>query len=387
MNKIQFIDLQSQRQALKKPVSELFDKVLTHGAFILGPEVNQLEDDLTKYTGALETVTCSNGTDALRLLLLAHNVGPGDAVFVPTFTFASTAEVVAQSNATPVFVDVCPDTFNIDPQSLKEALQTLDPSLKPKGLITVDLFGLPANYDALHEVAETHGLWIVADSAQSFGGKYKGKNVGTLAQTTATSFFPSKPLACYGDGGAIFTTDPKMGALIRSLRNHGCGEDRYDHIHIGLNSRLDTLQAAVLIEKLKIFPDELKRRHEIANFYGEHLSHVLEVPQVPADYDPAWGLYTVICKPEQREALIETLSNHQIPSNVYYRKPLHLQPAYAHYPRAQKQLAQAERLVNSVLSLPMHPYITDDQLSHIVEVVKGFYQSTKATQKTAEAIS
>lgn len=371
--KIEFIDLQSQRQALGARIPAVLDQVLTHGGFILGPEVDQLERDLVQYTGAADCISCSNGTDALRLVLLAHQVGPGDAVFVPTFTFASTAEVVAQANATPVFVDVCPDTFNLDPQSLAQALEKLDPGLKPKGIIAVDLFGLPADYDAIQSIADQHGLWVMADAAQSFGGGYHNKKVGNLAHTTSTSFFPSKPLACYGDGGAIFTTDPSMSALIRSLRNHGCGTHRYDHIHIGLNSRLDTLQAAILIEKLKIFPAELTRRKAIAAYYQEHLAPYVTVPNTPAGYEHAWGLYTMVVPADKRQGLIDHLQAAQVPSNVYYRKPLHLQPAYEHFPRAQNSLIHAERLTNSVLSLPMHPYLTDNHVERIVETVKAFF--------------
>lgn len=372
MSKIEFIDLQSQRQALGSRIPAVVDQVLSHGGFILGPEVEQLEKDLTAYTGATDSISCSNGTDALRLVLLAHGIGPGDAVFVPTFTFASTAEVVAQANATPVFVDVCPETFNLDPKSLEQAIASLDPKLKPKGIIAVDLFGLPAPYEAIQAIADAHQLWVMGDAAQSFGGMYQNRRVGNLAHTTATSFFPSKPLACYGDGGAIFTTDPNMSALIRSLRNHGCGTHRYDHIHIGMNSRLDTIQAAILIEKLKIFPEELKRRKAIAAYYQSHLAAVVQVPQTPPGYEHAWGLYTMVVPADKRQRLIDHLHAQDIPSNVYYRKPLHLQPAYQHFPRAQQTLPVAERLTQSVLSLPMHPYLTDAQVERIAKTVKDF---------------
>lgn len=381
MSKVQFIDLQSQRLAMGDRVSAVVETVLEHGRYILGPEVTELESALSEYTGANHTITCSDGTDAIRLALLAHNVGPNDAIFVPTFTFASTAEMVAICNATPVFVDVCPKTFNMDPQSLKQAIQSLDPALKPKGIITVDLFGLPANYDPIHEIAAENNLWVIADAAQSFGGKYHGKTVGSLAQMTTTSFFPSKPLACYGDGGAVFTTDPQMAELLESLRNHGCGKHRYDHIHIGLNSRLDTIQAAILLEKLNIFPNELKRRHEIAKIYGDALQGLLQTPIAPEGSHHAWGLYTIVCQPGDREPLIEVLEAHEIPSNVYYRKALHLQPAYRHYPRAQQQLVNAEHLCETVLSLPMHPYLTDEHCDQVIEAVKSYYH-TSSTDST-----
>ncbi len=370
INKIEFIDLQAQRHKLGEKIPQAIEKVLAHGGYILGPEVLKLEEELKSYAQADDVITCSNGTDALRLLLLAHKVGPGDAVFVPTFTFASTAEVVALCNATPIFIDVCPHTFNIDINSLQQAIANLDKNLKPKGIIAVDLFGLPADYASINEIAEKNNLWVIADAAQSFGGSINGKKVGTLAATTATSFFPSKPFACYGDGGAIFTNDKELGTVIRSLRNHGCGVHRYDHIHIGLNSRLDTIQAAILLEKLAIFPEELKRRNAIAEQYAHALKEVVQIPITPKDKGHAWGLYTIGCHPEQREDLMQNLQANGIPTNVYYRKPLHLQPAYQHYPRASEQLKNAELACNKVLSLPMHPYLTDEQVEFISKQVK-----------------
>ncbi len=371
INTIEFIDLQAQRRLIGDKIPKAIEKVLAHGGYILGPEVQKLEEKLIGYTQAEDAITCSNGTDALRLLLLAYKVGPGDAVFVPTFTFASTAEVVAESHATPVFIDVCPHTFNIDPKSLEKAIASLDKKLTPKGIIAVDLFGLPADYDALHEVAQHHNLWVISDAAQSFGGGIGDKKVGNFTVATTTSFFPSKPLACYGDGGAVFTNDKDLSTVIRSLRNHGCGVHRYDHIHIGLNSRLDTIQAAVLLEKLAIFPQELARRQEIAQFYTNELREVVQVPLVPKGKTHAWGLYTIATQIDQREGLMAALQESGVPNNVYYRKPLHLQPAYQHFPSATEQLKNAEMACNKVLSLPMHPYLTDDQLSYICKQVKN----------------
>lgn len=371
ISKIEFIDLQAQRHLIGDKIPKAIEKVLAHGGYIFGAEVQKLEEKLMDYTKAEDAITCANGTDALRLLLLAYNVGPGDAVFVPTFTFASTAEVVAQANATPVFIDVCPHTFNIDPKSLEKAIATLDKKLTPKGIIAVDLFGLPADYDAIHDLAKQNQLWVISDAAQSFGGGIGDKKVGNLALATTTSFFPSKPLACYGDGGAIFTNDKDLSTVIRSLRNHGCGVHRYDHIYVGLNSRLDTIQAAILLEKLAIFPQELKRRQEIAEFYTNALREVIQVPLTPKGKTHAWGLYTVAAQIDQREDLINALQASGVPSNVYYRKPLHLQPAYQHYPRADEQLKNAELACNKVLSLPMHPYLTDDQLHFICNAVKA----------------
>lgn len=368
--KIEFIDLQAQRRALGESIPQAMQQVLEQGCYILGPEVSKLEENLSLYTGAKDVITCSNGTDALRLLLLAYQVGPGDAVFVPTFTFASTAEVVAQANATPIFVDICPHTYNLDIHSLQQAIEiAAKKKLHAKGIIAVDLFGLPANYEAIHEIACAHDLWVIADAAQSFGGAIQNKKVGTLASTTATSFFPSKPLACYGDGGAIFTTDEKMGTLIRSLRNHGCGQHRYDHIHVGLNSRLDTLQAAILIEKLRIFPLERARRKEIAAIYSSLLKDIVQVPTHSPEITHAWGLYSILCPQDSRERLVDYLQSVGIPSNVYYRKPLHLQPAYQHFPRASLKLPNAEAICQKVLSLPMHPYLTNEQAEYIAHHV------------------
>ncbi len=365
IQKIEFIDLQAQQHLLGKKIPDAIAKVLKHGLYILGPEVSMLEEQLKEYTGAEDVITCSNGTDALRLLLLHYDLGPNDAVFVPTFTFASTAEVIAEAKATPVFVDLDPDTYNIDPKSLIEAISSIqNTNLQPKGIIGVDLFGLPANYPEIEAIAKAHNMWVIADAAQSFGGSIDNKQVGTLATTTAASFFPSKPLACYGDGGAVFTTDKEIGARIRSLRNHGCGSHRYDHINIGLNSRLDTLQASILIEKLKIFPNEMKRRQEIAKQYNDSLQSI-SCPIPPNKYTHAWGLYTVACDPSIRDSLMESLSEKGIPCNVYYRKPLHLQPAYQAFPKARKNLEQAERACQSVISLPMHPYLTDEQVEYI----------------------
>ena len=366
--KIEFIDLHAQQRALGKALPEAINRVLEHGGYIFGPEVHELEKNLTAYVGSKDTVSCANGTDALRLLLMAKNIGPGDAVLVPTYTFASTAEVVAESKATPVFIDICPKTYNIDPVSVEAALHQLKSlPLKPRGIIAVDLFGHPANYPVLEEIAKAHDLWLISDAAQSFGGGIQDKRVGNLTSMTTTSFFPSKPLAGYGDGGAIFTNDEDLAKTLRSLRNHGCGVHRYDHIHIGLNSRLDTLQAAIINEKLKLFPQEAIRRREIAKRYHEKLENHVIVPRHSSDITHAWGLYTIICPVGKRDALLESLPQMQIPCNVYYRKPLHLQPIYEHFPRSAPKLSVAEDLSQRALSLPMHPYLTDEQVDYIAE--------------------
>lgn len=376
VEKIEFIDLQAQRRFLGNSINEGIQSVLAHCGFVLGPEVTELESALSQYAGALESITCSSGTDALTLLLMALNVGPQDAIFVPTFTFASTAEVVAQLHATPVFVDIDPQTYNIDPNSLLEAIATIKKTnLKPKGMIAVDMFGLPADYPTLQNLANKHDLWLISDAAQSFGGGIQDKMVGNLTKMTTTSFFPSKPLACYGDGGAVFTNDPQLGKIIRSLRNHGQGVQRYEHIHIGLNSRLDSIQAAILKEKLRIFSKEWQRRAEIAEFYNQKLKDTVQIPTVPTGFKHAWGLYTVNCQNEkERDYLAQYLNSKQIPNNVYYRKPLHAQPAYLHFPKARSSLEVAEKASQTVLSLPMHPYLSDQQLAYIVENVLSAFR-------------
>lgn len=371
LTKIEFIDLPAQRHKINDRLAHAIRNVLEHGAYILGPEVHALESALSDYIGDVETITCANGTDALKLVLLAKGIGPGDAVFVPTFTFASTAEVVAESKATPVFVDICPITYNMHPDSLELAIEKIkQTSLTPRGIIAVDLFGHPANYPALQKIADTHAIWLLADAAQSFGGQIHNKKVGNLTEITTTSFFPSKPLAGYGDGGAIFTRNPATAKLLRSLRNHGSGAHRYEHLHIGLNSRLDTLQAAILLEKLNIFPEENQRRQEIATQYHHLLADKVIVPETAPDIHHAWGLYTVICQEEQRDFLTDALPKHGIPCNVYYRQPLHHQPAYAHYPRATESLSVAEKLSRCVLSLPMHPYLTNTQVDYIARTLR-----------------
>lgn len=371
IEKIEFIDLQAQRNFLGDSLNQGIQKVLNHCGFVLGPEVTEFEEQLSQYTNAKECITCSSGTDALTLLLMALNVGPGDAVFVPTFTFASTAEVVAQLNATPIFIDICEETFNMDPESLLEALaQVKKTNLKPKGIIAVDMFGLPADYPSLQKLAERENLWLMADAAQSFGGGIGNQKVGNLVNMTTTSFFPSKPLACYGDGGAIFTQDVELGKTLRSLRNHGQGKQRYEHIHIGLNSRLDSLQAAILKEKLRIFEGERKRREQIAALYQHGLKNVVKTPHIPEGFTHAWGLYTIRCESEkERNFLAEYLTSMQVPNNVYYRKPLHAQPVYQHFPRATQNLIKAEESSRTVLSLPMHPYLTDAQVEYIIGCV------------------
>jgi dTDP-4-amino-4,6-dideoxygalactose transaminase len=339
--------------------------------------VRQLEDALGKFCGAKHVLSCSNGTDALGLILRALRVGPGDAVFCPIFTFAATAEVVVWFGATPVFVDVHDDTFNMDARSLDAAVQTAKAlSLRPAGVISVDLFGLPADYDLIESVCSTHGLWLLDDAAQAFGASYKGRRLGTVGLATGTSFFPAKPLGCYGDGGAVFTEDDALAETLASLRVHGQGSDKYDNINIGINGRLDTLQAAVLLEKLRVFPDEIDRRQQVAERYGVALADVAIVPKVPPDLTSVWAQYTIRVPPQRRDALIAALDEQGVPTAIYYPRPLHRQTAYRGYPIAGNGLPVSERIADEVISLPMHPYLEPDEQDFIANIVRAELRRT-----------
>jgi Predicted pyridoxal phosphate-dependent enzyme apparently involved in regulation of cell wall biogenesis len=368
---MQFIDLKSQLERIRPEIDAAIKRVLDHGVFIMGPEVYALEKQLAEFCGVKHAITCANGTDALGLGLMAKNVGPGDAVFVPSFTFAATAEVVCWMGATPVFIDSLEDTYNIDPKSLEQGIAHAKKlGLKPAGIIPVDLFGQPADYDAIQAIADEHSLWIMADGAQSFGASYKGRKVGNIGDMATTSFFPAKPLGCYGDGGAIFTNDDTLASIIKSLRVHGQGEDKYDNVRIGMNGRLDTIQAAILLEKLKIFSDELIARQKTADAYNNSLRDFVDVPLLSEDVTSAWAQYTV-CLPSHidRSTLMADLKKVGIPTMVYYVKPLHLQTAYRHYPTASgTTLPVCEDLAQRVLSLPMSGYVNG--LEQIIQTLK-----------------
>ena len=364
---IPFIDLAAQRRRLGTRLDRAILGVVDRGDFIMGAEVRQLEADLAAFCGAGHVVTCSNGTDALVLPLRAKGVGPGDAVFCPSFTFAATAEVVAWVGATPVFVDVCEGSFTLDAASLEAGVATARRAgLRPVAVIAVDLFGRPADYDAIEPVCAREGLWLIADSAQGFGSVYRGRRAGTIGLAATTSFFPAKPLGCYGDGGAVFTGDAGLAAAMRSLRVHGQGSDKYDNVRIGMNARLDTVQAAVLIEKLKIFPDEIAARNRIARRYGEALAAVAAVPAVAADITSVWAQYTLRLPAGRRDAIAAKLKAAGVPTAVYYPRPLHLQTAYRAFPVAGEGLPVSEALAAEVLSLPMHPYLDQPTQDRII---------------------
>jgi dTDP-4-amino-4,6-dideoxygalactose transaminase len=369
---IAFIDLAAQRRRLGKSIDEAMLRVVDHGAYILGPEVKTLENDLAAFCGARHVVSCANGTDALALVLMAKGIQAGDAVFCPSFTFAATAEVVAWTGATAIFCDALPDTFNLDPASLEAGIKVAkEKGLRPAAAIPVDLFGQPADYDAIEPICEREGIFVLSDAAQSFGASYRGRKVGSIGLATTTSFFPAKPLGCYGDGGAVFTEDPELADIMTSLRFHGKGADKYDNVRIGMNARLDTLQAAILIEKLRIFADEIEARNRVAARYNELLSEVAIVPWLIEGATSVWAQYTLRLPGFDREAFQAALKQAGVPTAVYYPRPLHQQTAYKDYPVAGNGLPVSERLAAEVVSLPMHPYLDEKTQDRIVAAVKG----------------
>ena len=368
---IPFIDVAAQRRRLGTAIDDAVTRVLNHCQFILGPEVRTFESDLAAFCGAGHVVTCASGTDALVLALRAMGVGPGDAVLCPSFTFCATAEVAALVGATPVFVDVDATTFNIDVKGIAGAVETArQAGLNPKAIIPVDLFGLPANHAAIRSAAAADNLLVLDDAAQSFGATCDNRRLGTFGLCTATSFFPAKPLGCYGDGGAVMTDDDGLADAMRSLRVHGQGSDKYDNVRIGLASRLDTIQAAILIEKLKIFPDEIDARNAIARRYNEGLNDVAIVPSVPPGMTSIWAQYTIRVRGGRRDALASELKAERIPTAIYYPIPLHRQQAYKQYPVGKGGVAVSDRLADEVISLPMHAYLDPSTQDRIIDATR-----------------
>lgn len=353
---MQFIDLAAQYQHLKERIDARIHAVLDHGHYIMGPEVYELEQKLSEYVGVKHTISCANGTDALTLALMVLEVKEGDAVFCPTFTFFATAETIAFEGATPVFVDSNKDTFNICPIDLEKRIQAViaEGRLKPKAIIAVDLFGLPADYPALRKIADKYGLKIIEDAAQGFGGEINGQRAGSFGDISTTSFFPAKPLGCYGDGGAIFTDNDEYAALLESLRVHGKGKDKYDNVRIGMNSRLDTIQAAILLEKLAEFPIELINRNKAAKKYSEELSGTYKVPIVPAGYTSSWAQYTV--QSDRRNEEMLHFKAQGIPTMIYYNMCMHEQKAFRSLGYKKGEFPVAEKHAETVFSLPMHGY-------------------------------
>ena len=370
---IPFTDIAAQRRRLGKSVDDAVARVLDHCQFINGPEVTELEAALAKFCGAKHVVSCASGTDALLMVLMAMEVGPGDAVLCPSFTFCATGEAVALTGATPVFVDVNEATFNMDAGSLRRGIATAKQrGLKPRAVIPVDLFGQSADHDAIAEVAQAEGLFVLDDAAQGFGASYKGRRIGSLGLATATSFFPTKPLGCFGDGGAIFTDDDRLAETLRSIRVHGQGSDKYDNVRLGLTGRLDTLQAAVLIEKLKIFEDEIAARNRVAERYGRGLSNLVTVPRLASGCNSIWAQYTIrLPKGADRDGFAAALRAQGVPTMVYYTKSMHQQTAYKDFPVADGGLPVSEMLSDDVISLPIHAYLDEPTQDRVIEAVRG----------------
>ncbi|MGH6735902.1 MAG: DegT/DnrJ/EryC1/StrS family aminotransferase [Methyloceanibacter sp.] len=365
-----FIDLAAQRQRMGDRIGRALLDVLESDQYILGPQVAEVERRLAVFCGAKHCISCANGTDALLLALMAENVGPGDAVFVPAFTFVATAEVPVLSGATPVFVDVRRDTFNMDTDSLEGAIGAAKArGLTPRCIIAVDLYGQPADYARIHDIAAAHGLLVIADAAQSFGAALSGKKVGTLAAYTGTSFYPSKPLGAYGDGGALFTDDDAKAKLLLSLRNHGKGPSQTETEEIGLNSRLDSFQAAVLLEKLGLFPAEIVARQAAAQRYNAALAAVAKVPELMAGTTSVWAQYTIIT--DRRDAVANACRAAGVPTAIHYTSPLHQLAPYRDYPTASGGLPNAEWLVDRVISLPMHGYLSHEAQDLVIDTVLG----------------
>lgn len=370
---VPFIDIAAQRRRLGKSIDEAVARVLTHCQFINGPEVTALEAALAKFSGARHVVSCASGTDALLMVLMAKQVGPGDAVLCPSFTFCATGEAVALTGATPIFVDVDEATFNMDTASLKRGIATArQRGLEPRAVIPVDLFGQSADHDAIGAIAEAEGLFVLDDAAQGFGASYKGRKLGTFGLATATSFFPAKPLGCFGDGGAIFTDDDALAETLRSIRVHGQGADKYDNVRLGITGRLDTMQAAILIEKLKIFEDEIAARNEVAERYARGLGNLVTVPRLASGCTSVWAQYTIrLPNGTNRDDFAAALRAQGIPTAIYYTKSMHQQTAYREFPVAEGGLPASERLSDDVISLPMHAYLDEATQQRVIEAVRG----------------
>lgn len=373
---MQFRDLKAQYQALKAEIDEAVNQVITDSNFISGRQVAELEQSLADYVGVKHCITCANGTDALTLALMAWGIKAGDAVFVPDFTFFSSGEVVSFEGALPVFVDVDKDTFNMSPESLEQAIQRTLSERKavPRAIVAVDLFGQPADYDRLRAIADRYGLKILEDGAQGFGGELHGKKACSFGDISTTSFFPAKPLGCYGDGGAVFTDDDAAADYLRSVRIHGKGECKYDNVRIGMNSRLDTIQAAVLQVKLKAFEQyELENVNAAAKEYTKLLKDVVKTPVVPEGYYSSWAQYTIQLEDrEAREGLQAYLKEKGIPSMVYYPKPMHRQKAFENVESEEKHFANTTELCDRVLALPIHPYMSRDDIGQVVDHIREY---------------
>ena len=371
---IPFIDLKTQQKYIRSKIDNRIKRVLDHGQYILGPEVKELENELSRFSNSKHVLCCSSGTDALLLALLGLKLQPGDGVIVPSFTFASSAEVMPLLGAVPIFIDVEETTFNLDPTKLKDTLDTANEmGVKVKGIMSVGLFGQPADMKPIKDFAIKNDLWVLDDAAQSFGGEYDNQKVGNLCEVTATSFFPAKPLGCYGDGGAIFTNDEEIYEIANSSHVHGMGKTRYEYDRIGMNARMSTIQAAILLEKLEIFPGEIKKRQEVVDNYNKHLSKLnlgLKLPYLKDKFKSSWAQYTVILPDDiNRELLQEKLKLKNVPTAVYYPIPLNEHKPYNQYPVSKAGLETTYKLSKTVLSLPMHPYLQEKDIIYITQSI------------------
>ena len=370
---VALFDIGAQRRRLGKSIDEAVARVLAHCQFVSGPEVAALEQALATFCGAKHVVSCANGTDALIMVLMALGIGRGDAVFCPSFTFCASASPVARTGATPLFVDVDEATFNMSAASLARGIATARKlGLTPKAVIPVDLFGQSADHDAIGKLARQEGLFVLDDAAQSFGASYHGRKLGTLANATTTSFFPTKPLGCYGDGGAIFTDDDSLADALRSIRVHGQGTDKYDNVRLGMTGRLDTIQAAVLLEKLKIFEDEISARNKVAAGYTNRLDNVVTVPRLAPGRTSVWALYTIrLPQGVDRDRFAADLKSKGVPTGIYYPRSLHQQSAYRDFPVVEGGLPVSERLSADVISLPMHAYLDEPSQERVIAAVRS----------------
>jgi dTDP-4-amino-4,6-dideoxygalactose transaminase len=381
---MQFIDLGAQRARIEDKIRSAIDNVVSSGAFIMGPQVAEFERKLADYVGVEHVIGCASGTDALLIPLMAKGIGTGDAVFVPSFTFASTAEVVALAGASPVFVDIDQDSYNMDPASLEAAIAMVEKEgrLQPKAVIPVDLFGLAADYKAIERIARKHGLFTISDAAQAIGGEASSQRCGSFGDVASTSFYPAKPLGCYGDGGAVMTNDGELAEIMRSVAFHGKGASQYDNVRVGLTSRLDTIQAAVLIEKLAILEDEMIARQRVAERYREGLGNYVKTAIVPSGIRSAWAQYAI--ELPERDDLQAHLKSQGIPSVIYYVKPLHKQAAYDRFSVAPGGLPVTEAKPKSILCLPMHPYLSEEDQDRVIGEIREFVLSSPARMAAAE---
>ena len=367
---MEFLDLKTQQKRIRKPLEKRINKILDHGAYIMGPEVFELEEKLADYCGVKHAISCSSGTDALLIPLMAWGIGPGDAVFTTPFTYVATAEVISILGATPVFVDVYDSTYNIDCDKLEIEIKKVinEGKLKPKAIIPVDLFGLPARYRLIDKIAKKYNLKVIEDAAQSFGGSIREKKVGTFGDIAATSFYPAKPLGCYGDGGAIFTNDDSLAEECKAIRIHGTKTDRYNSERIGLNGRFDSIQAAVILEKLTIFDEELVMRNKVNNFYRKYLNNAQHIPE---NYHSAHALFSItLGSHRKRQELVDKLKQNNIPNVIYYKYPIHLMKGFSYLKYKNGDLPISEKLSQIIVSLPMHPYLSTTEINLIIKVLK-----------------